>query len=1116
MKKFKKVMALGLALALIFSTMGNVFAYTLDDEVYSGIQVDKTFYPVQYIGQYPDEFDDVFGQFADTSKVILDFNGFSGKFSEYLAADPDNFDTWAAAHPTAANPEFIMINGVSVPVEEQEPELTVESATVVNGTTIDVVFSDNSTARITGLQLAAGTHDYSFIYNGKSYIAEDVTYYPPTPSEATVEKVELVDYRHMKVTFSTEVDEETAEDPANYYLELVEGSAEYSAAFMGISNQLQDIDTDYPGYAAGWWSEDVDENEEPDHIVARVISGKTVVDIYLPEDSRFTNELDINGYDDDEETIIANMANLVNLPLGNKAKAMIKDVTVNVGVRNVRDEDGERTIDTKVLPMLILDETAPEFLGFEVVNASVEPGQPTASREVVELLSDGSDTVALEFDEPVFDAHGLGVDDINNTQKYNIAVYVDNNLAGSRETHDLDDVLTFAMSDQNTYDQARFATLNVKNAIVEVYGESAYKGCREFRISIIGITDLAGNTQVPNPVEFTAKICDPDPDNPDPVIPEAPEVLDVVQIHDNAFRVIFNRGDVYANFEIVNADGEDGVLDVAINGGQKEYKNKDGEILYYYSDVFVPAVDVETTVDNEINGKNDGILAYDNYNTLIRKVRVYGVTAGELEGATWCEENFVITKDVYAPEYAEPVMIKYVDIADGELTIHVEDRVPNTWEEVGQPVFAMLYDYNYGINNVFEPTINVEDTEEYNRSGPDWSCDSDLLPIKVSYVDKDGATHAALVTNKWLSEDFTWMYAWDWPLLTTKPGWNEGYPGAIKYHRANGNLVIDLSNYPQLTDEDGQLIPGVTYTVEIPDGYFADRGKKNAYNPGEDNVLGETEILYVSDGRQNNEGSFIVRGYVAKEAELDIDVEDVPDEISEPIDDAVPQTSKLLINYAQEANEIWVEFTGQIKESTLEDADHYKVNGMTLRELGLTDSAVEYIKQVGNYETEERQFAKIELGYDTIAISGDYTFEVFGVTNEAGGMMTPVSTRIDLIENTRPVVEETRISAEGQIVLVFDEALMYGDDVNGDAINAGVAARENFQVILDGEVTLTPATAVLSEEDHKTVTLSLTGVDFSEYDSVVVNIVEDQNDQMNLEDISDNHNPIKAEAVVVK
>jgi hypothetical protein len=238
-----------------------------------------------------------------------------------------------------------------------------------------------------------------------------------------------------------------------------------------------------------------------------------------------------------------------------------------------------------------------------------------------------------------------------------------------------------------------------------------------------------------------------------------------------------------------------------------------------------------------------------------------------------------------------------------------------------------------------------------------------------------------------------------------------------------------------------------------------------------------------------------------------------------------------LINYVQEANEIWVEFTGQVKESTLEEADNFKVNGKTLSELGLDDSAIVYHRQITDAlrpylpdwfwddveeDMSERQFAQIKLGYDTILRSGDYTFEVFGVTNEAGGMMTPVSTRIDLIENTRPVVEEATISANDQIVLRFDEALMYGDDIDNDEISAGLAAVENFEVIINGGAAIIPTTAFLSESDHRTVTLKVQGVDFNEADSIVVNIVEDQNEQMSLEDISDNHNPIALDTIVVK
>lgn len=1084
---------------LTLGSMGSAFAYQLEGTNYDGVQVDDTFYSLGYILNHESTFVDIFGP-AATNKVILDFNHKSAKFSDYLFTNPADFDAWAsvASHQTPAAPKtFIKADGTSVTVVAP---LTVVSVIAKNKTTIEVRFSNNEVKTYTGFNLVSGNNTVTINYDATQIFTNVVVSY--VEPAAAVEKVEFVNYRNFVVTFNTIVQAASAADPANYYFEIVEGNAEYGSAFLGSSNQLKEIDTKFPG----WW--DVEE----ENIVASVVDGKTVVSINLPEDSRFTNELDLTSLDnDDERTIIANIANLVNQPSGNDSKEMIKDTTVNIAVRNVRDASNARTISTKVLPMLILDTKAPEFLGYSVVDAVQDIESYGVVRQEIELTSDGSDTVALEFNEPVFNAHGLGVDDINNTRKFNIAVYVDGILVGSKENNDLKDVLTFAMSSYDTYDEARFATLDVKAAVEKAYGD-AYKASRKFRVSIVGIPDLAGNTQVPNPVEFTASIVDPDPINPDLVDPVIPAVNRVVQIHDNTFRVIFNRADVTAQLEILNADGEDGLVVASITGQNMIDTNDDGIFDFFFSDVSVPAVDIE--LGDALNEKNNNILAYDNQKSLIRMVRVYDVKVPSqtLEGAAFIDPAFVITKDIYAPNYVQPTVIEHdsVQIIDGQLIISMEDQVPESWDEVGQPVNAMLYNYAWSHEDVFEPTINVTETEKYNTTGPidyDTYTGPDLLPILVSYTDANNVLHQALVSNKWISEDFTNGY-----FSPPKPGWTQGYTGTIRYYANSMDLVLDLSNYPQLTDANGNLVKDVTYSVEIPDGYFADPAKMNAYQ------IQSTEqypILYVSDGRHNNEGSFTVRGYVANEMTVELDVEKDPLPPVVVPDDAVPQTSKLLINYVQDTNKIWVEFNGQIKESTLEDLDHFKVNGKTLRELGLSADAVQYVKQISNYESFERQFAVIDLGYDTIAITGDYTFEAFGVTNLVGGMMTPVETRLDLVENTRPIVEVSKVTGSNQIVLTFDEALMFGDDVDADEINAGFASVDNFAVILNGGIAITPITAVLSQIDHKTVTLTV-GADLANYATILVEIQLDQNSQMSLEDISANHNPIKVATVVVK
>jgi site-specific recombinase XerC len=111
MKIFKKIMPIGLALVLSLGSMVNVFAYPLDNVNYDGIQVNDTFYSLDYIIDNEGTFGDLFGP-SDSTKVILDFNQKAAKFSDYLTANPADFDAWASApaNQTPANPAKLVKN----------------------------------------------------------------------------------------------------------------------------------------------------------------------------------------------------------------------------------------------------------------------------------------------------------------------------------------------------------------------------------------------------------------------------------------------------------------------------------------------------------------------------------------------------------------------------------------------------------------------------------------------------------------------------------------------------------------------------------------------------------------------------------------------------------------------------------------------------------------------------------------------------------------------------------------------------------------------------------------------------------------------------------------------
>lgn len=1178
-------MAIGLTLALIFSSMGNVFAYPFEGTNYDGIQVNDTFYSLGYITGNEAAFGDTFGP-ANSSEVILDFNQKAAKFSDYLSANPADFDAWAsnAANQTPASPEkFMKADGTLVDIECDEPELTVVDVDVLNSTTIRVEFSDGTIEDFTVDEMGAGSNTVEFEYEGITY-EETVTYTPPTPTQVRVERVLFDDYRHFQVLFNGKVDLESAEEAENYYFFINEGTADYGAV-LPPSNQLDTIGVE---------------------IEAENVGDRTVVDIYLPEDARFTNEADFLpqfiswdlaneyiqqipwyslwtgpfGFDeqawaDDEESILVNMANNVHGVQPN-FDVLTKGKEVEVAIRNIRDEDGERTIDTAVKAMVIKDEDRPEWIDVFQIDRE-EHGchdrdkLASSAIQELEIYTDYSQNIRLAFDEPVFNTHGLGVDDINNHGHFNVEVAVDDQKIASTNDQNLGGILDFYMDADDDYEQASFVDLNIKRAIERLYTDG-YRGDTTYNIKITGITDLAGNITDPQVLEFDVSLIDPSGD--EPIVIDPPEILDVVQIHDNVFRVYMNRPDVKGTFEIRNGDGDDGLIEVDIDD-LDAYKVEDE--LVWYKDVYVPAVDNEISIG--INVKNDQLLAYDHQNTLLRVLRVFDVESkwGHMDGdsyeCTFTGDNpFTIKKDIYAPVVVEPDEIEYDD-RGSKIFLDVKDVVPNTWEEVGQPVYAMLYDYHVEeeFNNlpygVFDfNSIDTITTESYNMGGnanPNIFPGFDLLPIIVSYT-VDGVTRTAVVSNKCLLNEFA--------NIPGESGRHYGAPGSIWYDFEEQQLVIDLAPggfeplwYNDLLDDEGKLVAGAEYTIEIPDGYFADQARFNAYDfddwddnevdtefaawfvpDYDDGTFDYSKVLYVSDGRNNNsiarddrpydysdligtgDESYMVHGYKYVEDPVTQEVEAAPNEEPDP-DDAVPQTSKELINWFEDRNEIWVEFTGgEIDLDTLTDPENYVLDDRTLGDMGMTSDDIDYVESgenewAGEEGDDIRKFARIKLPYDTISVDGDYLFEVSGVANEAGGTMTPVEVRLDINENLRPFIKNAIVIGEHEIELTFNEPVRYTADPSLDPENLGVAAKDNFVVYIDGNeytpMTATVGTTPLGENDNpdptyplnKVVRLYLGSIDLLEDGlEITVEVIENEsNGDILMED--DNCNPLNHE-----
>lgn len=1005
-------------------------------------------------------------------------------------------------------------------------ELTVKSAVAVNATTVLVTFSNDDAVQLpVSPALTDGLNDRTVTYNSKTYEIKDVPYHPV--SGPAVDSVTFLNYRHIQVAFNTTVGLASAANPANYYFEIVDGNAglfgydALNSPTLQDSNQLSEIETAYPGGAAAYWDAD---NE---NIVATNVNGKTLVDIHLPEDARFTNLTDDTFADDIERTLYVNQQSSDNGP--ETQKAMLKETVVNVAVRNVRTSDGKLAINTVVKPIIGLDTIKPVLDDYKVVAkdicrdhkqllgaAATGIGKELNNGNPIELVctdfKEGRNQVGqnlvFQYSEPVFDGHDLDKSDLESYR--DLALYVNGKKIASRADGNLDEFMEFNMGHSN-YEDAKLVVLDAEKAVKHAYGEAFTTG-KDYNIYFVGVTDLAGNIEVASEHFFKVRFLDRPVEDVKVIMPV---VKDVAQVADNMFRVEFNRAGVEARLEIYNSDGEGGVLKAHVPPSVYDAKNKT-----YYSYVDLNAMDNELfdPILN-VNVTKEGCwLAYDGQDYIDRQLKITNVVVEDgmdpvakedLLGDDFDKGTMRLYDDILSPAAVQPAEVAY-ESRGSQIVIPVKDIVPWTDNNIPYDAAAILYNYD---------SAAQEFTNEIN------GFDRDYLPIKVSYVDGNGATHEAMVTNRDLRPDS----------LEKGSGaddtyLNKGISGSIDFDTINNLLILNLKGYTNLVDDESKLVEGANYKVEIPKGYFTD--------PARDIILGddtnfqfggnEYDLEYVDDARIPQLASFIdgvtdqersiylnrwkELGYTSIEQTVNQKVANrLPD--PEPVT-YVPQTSKELIYFDASNNQIWVEFTctdGSINLDTLKSKNNYILNGKSIAawdaELG-TNTQIDYVVKDGKH------FATFVVPQDSIQQDGDVEFTVQGVAHPQGGTMTPVTTVIAVLDNYRPVVIDAKATGQRQIVLTFNEPLQYLVDSSPEPDQ--FSAANNFKVTCNG-VELTVLEAVLPElllgghnnvPSDRELTLNL-GSNIPDTGDLKVEIVKDQNGNLLLIDMSENRNPMK-------
>lgn len=647
-------------------------------------------------------------------------------------------------------------------------------------------------------------------------------------------------------------------------------------------------------------------------------------------------------------------------------KTLVKDTELMVAVRNVKDKDQMRKVDTAVFPIVLKDEKAPQAVkGVRFTKLNLKGAEDfelgAATTVEVPILGAHNDTntkLQIVFNEPVAESGKLYVNGVD---------------AGA-----LTNKLTFELADGTTdseYGEATRATLVLSKAI-----EAAdFLPEKVHNIKIVGIRDLADNVSVPSTVEFNVKLVGS-------LAPEAkkPELIGAVQVADNIIELEWNRSGAKpkdANqVRILNLDGTDevsaaNVKFASISGfpgvlgaGESEESDLENRPGRYFSYLLVNATDDPAT-------EGPTALDYQGQEFILRKLEVKALTAGGTDNDTFNKVmDIKLVKDISAPVFKEAAInslttppTNYQEVKEGgeTLLVKMEEIVP----------------YQKGTKGTAYP-IHVM---KANGSGVAEDTDKPK-ELRVSY-EKDGITRTAVVQPA--------------------SGWTNAVivGGVLK----NDVLPIDLSGIKELLDDENHLVEGATYTIEFPAGYFADSKKV---------VTGAAPAdQEYSDVKRTGSYGFLSLAFTVKLT--------VPG-ATEVSSDLVPQTSKALINVIPQPSvnreEIEIEFTGSIDPETIKDPSNYTLNGQTLAAWGTTSADIKYVVD-GPNEVTARKFARFYTPAGSVDVTGDVEITVQNIANKLGAKMTPVVHKLPLRDNKAPKVLMAKLQGSKEITLTFDEKL---------------------------------------------------------------------------------------------
>lgn len=936
---------------------------------------------------------------------------------------------------------------------EAPEELKVVEVSAINSTTIKVKFSNGDVENFTVKELTEGENTVEFEYKGKKF-TEVVNFTPAV--KAAVENVDLVNYRQMKVTFNTVVDKDSAENPANYYFEIVEGKAGKLGAKAQLENNLNLKEID-----EAWFDEK--------NINAETVNGKTVVTINFPYDARFGKAADDNIYltsiatfgkaaDDTDDN-----NNILTITLADGSeKKLAEDVKFNFAVRDVKDKNKKRTIDTYVQQLVVKDEVKPKLENAILERKLNEEDTPSREKidlsKTIKIRENSQDKIKLVFDEPIL-AHVAGSAEIK--------VFVDGKEVKNIENKHL------KTEQKEVYDDDRIIEVPLGND--GILGNSATVG-DNFVVLITGLRDLAGNItqdKIKFNVEIVAKDVEP--------TPEKLEILGVEQVLDNVFRIEANQATDAGEVSLVIKGGDKDGKDVKVTIDNLKFEkyefNKDGVDIKsvgkdgdkvvvekkYYAYVAVPAVHDAAKVEEA--GALEEALDFKGGKYLRRDVQVISEDE-EPMFKTYTRENMLIEIDQEAPKIDKNKQTIAYEDASTTLSIGFTDRFPENWAtklNAGEIVKAQ--------KAIFSNMATV-DTDSEAVEKP--------IRIEVFYVNENG--------------DEVSKYA-DIEYLKADGNLNDD---ALKVE--DGALTIDLEKV-----DNGSLLVGEGTEKEIPSG-----AEYRIYLPKgvvSDDYAGEIEGLTVTvpnDAESKVEPKYIdtvgrtnKHGYTTVAEEVVIKIGEKESKVDEK---KVPQTSKQLIGYDRNTNELVILVTGLPTRKSVEDLNNYVLNGKTLKELGASkplfvdaqnaDFEVVVSEQL---ESVEYKVIRIEVPKNSVEKSGPVDFTVRGLAHKDGAVMTEVTTVLDLEDNTAPKYVSGKIKGDGTIELKFDEPL----DKVKDATDESIV--NNFSAVVDGVETQVLSASI----DENILTLEVAN-DLKDAKQVKINVKLNANGKMEITDIIGN------------